>query len=207
MIDRTRHGVFLRPDPLTCAAVTRIAAQLRAQYGLVSAGAFPPHATLAGSLPLGDRVDSVSAALHERLAAVAPFVVPNAGIVKHVGGGVTYDIHSPALADLAALVDATVRPFLAPVEPGELPPDVYAPGAWIGHLSLASHDLAERPDLLDEVYDYARGLDVPCPAAFAADTVALYRFEHDTWRGAWWRDLRWAHVRSWRLSSPAPGAP
>jgi hypothetical protein len=31
-----RHGVFLRPDPLTCAAVTRITTQLRAQYGLVS---------------------------------------------------------------------------------------------------------------------------------------------------------------------------
>ena len=49
---QTRYGVFLRPDPLTCASVTRITGQLRAQFGLVSAGAFPPHATLAGSLPL-----------------------------------------------------------------------------------------------------------------------------------------------------------
>ena len=47
-----RFGVFLRPDPKTCAAVTQITSQLRAQYGLVSAGAFPPHITLAGSLPL-----------------------------------------------------------------------------------------------------------------------------------------------------------
>ena len=46
-----RFGVFLRPDPKTCAAVTQITSQLRAQYGLVSAGAFPPHITLAGSLP------------------------------------------------------------------------------------------------------------------------------------------------------------
>ena len=47
-----RFGVFLRPDPKTCAAVTQITNQLRAQYGLVSAGAFPPHITLAGSLPV-----------------------------------------------------------------------------------------------------------------------------------------------------------
>ncbi len=47
-----RFGVFLRPDPKTCAAVTQITGQLRAQYGLISAGAFPPHVTLAGSLPV-----------------------------------------------------------------------------------------------------------------------------------------------------------
>ena len=52
MENQFRFGVFLRPDPKTCAAVTQITSQLRAQYGLVSAGAFPPHITLAGSLPL-----------------------------------------------------------------------------------------------------------------------------------------------------------
>ena len=52
MDNQFRFGVFLRPDPKTCAAVTQITSQLRAQYGLVSAGAFPPHITLAGSLPV-----------------------------------------------------------------------------------------------------------------------------------------------------------
>ena len=52
MDNQFRFGVFLRPDPKTCAAVTHITNQLRAQYGLVSAGAFPTHITLAGSLPV-----------------------------------------------------------------------------------------------------------------------------------------------------------
>jgi hypothetical protein len=42
-------------SPRTSAAVTTITGLARAQFGLVSAGAFPPHVTLAGSLPL--RVD------------------------------------------------------------------------------------------------------------------------------------------------------
>jgi hypothetical protein len=43
------------------------------------------------------------------------------------------------------------------------------------------------------------GLGIIPPASFAADTVTLYRFAHQTWTGSWWRDMRWEHVRSWRL--------
>jgi hypothetical protein len=28
----------------------------------------------------------------------------------------------------------------------------------------------------------------------------LYRFAHNTWTGSWWREMRWEHVRSWRLA-------
>jgi hypothetical protein len=199
-----RYGVFLRPDPLTCAAVTRITDQLRAQYGLVSAGAFPPHATLAGSLPVGDRAGELEAALSERLAGITAFPVFNSGIVR-MRGGLVYAIHelfgapNAALRALAAAVDEAVRPYLAPARPGEPDAGVSAPGEWVGHLSLASHDLAARPDLLDEVEDYVRGLQLPYPTTFTAGTVALYRFEAARWTGPWWRELRWEHVRSFRL--------
>ena len=46
------------------------------------------------------------------------------------------------------------------------------------------------------------GLGVIPPASFTADTVLLYRFAHNTWTGSWWRDMRWEHVRSWRLFAP-----
>lgn len=39
--DPYRYGIFLRPDARTCRAVTVVTDQIRAQYGLVSAGAFP----------------------------------------------------------------------------------------------------------------------------------------------------------------------
>jgi hypothetical protein len=189
----TRYGVFLRPDPLTCAAVTRITGQLRAQFGLMSAGAFPPHATLAGSLPLAGPAE-----LERALAPVAPFTVRNRGLAW-LNGGLVYDVHGEQMEALAATVDAAVRPLLVPA-PG-LPADLFEPGRWHAHLSLGSHDLAARPDLHGEVEAYVRGLAVDVPAEFAAEVVAVYRLEHETWSGSWWRAMEWEHVRSLRLGS------
>lgn len=190
----TRYGVFLRPDPLTCAAVTRITWQLRAQFGLVSAGAFPPHATLAGSLPLAGPPEELLRAL----APVASFTVRNHG-PAWLNGGLVYDVHGPEMAQLAATVDAVVRPLLEPA-PG-LAADLFEPDRWYAHLSLGSHDLAARPDLHDEVEDYVRGLAVEVPAEFPAEVIAVYRLEHETWTGAWWRAMEWEHVHSLRLAS------
>src|SRR5215217_7672506 len=47
-----RYGVFLMPDAKTSAAVASITGFVGAQFGLVSAKRFPPHVTLAGSLPI-----------------------------------------------------------------------------------------------------------------------------------------------------------
>jgi hypothetical protein len=190
----TRYGVFLRPDPPTCAAVTRITGQLRAQFGLVSAGAFPPHATLAGSLPLAGPPEALARAL----APVAPFTVRNHGLAW-LNGGLVYDVHGEQVAALAAAVDAAVRPLLVPA--AGLPADLFEPGRWHAHLSLGSHDLAARPDLHDEVEEYVRGLAVEVPAEFPAEVVAVYRLEHETWSGSWWRAMEWEHVRSLRLGS------
>lgn len=192
----TRYGVFLRPDPQTCAAVTRISGQLRAQYGLVSAGAFPPHATLAGSLPLAGPEAELIFSLHAALARLAPCTVRNHGL-GWLNDGLIYDVHDEPLTELAAAVDAAVRPLLGPA-PG-LAADTFDRERWHAHLSLGSHDLAARPDLHDEVEAYVRGLAVEVPAEFAAEHLALYRLEHESWTGAWWRAMEWEHVRSWRL--------
>ena len=190
---------------MTCAAVTRITAQLKAQYGLVSAGAFPPHATLAGSLPVQVSEAAFGRALARVLATVRAFPVQNSGIRRLGTGVIVYDLHdlddrpNTRLRELAATVDAVVRPLLAPTS--SLAPDTYAPGRWRAHLSLASHELYERSDLRDEVEQYVRGLAIEHPRSFVADTVALYRFTEDSWTGQWWRTMRWEHLRSWRLRS------
>lgn len=200
-----RYGVFLRPDPPTCAAVTRITAQLRAQYGLVSAGAFPPHATLAGSLPVAAGEPALVHALDHALTGVVAFPVRNGGLGRLGPPSLVYDIHeldggpNPALVGLAATVGAAVGPLVT--EATGLPADLYTPGRWRAHLSLASHDLWDRPELRDEVEDYVRGLAIDVPSSFTADTVALYALEHPSWTGAWWREMRWEHRRSWRLTT------
>jgi hypothetical protein len=160
----------------------------------VSAGAFPPHATLAGSLPLAGPPEELTAAL----ASVAAFPVRNHGLAW-LNGGLVYDVHGLEMEHLAATVDAAVRPRLEPA-PG-LPADLFEPGRWHAHLSLGSHDLAARPDIHDEVEEYVRGLAVEVPAEFPAEIVAVYRLEHETWTGSWWRAMTWEHVRSLRLAS------
>lgn len=206
-----RYGVFLRPDPRTCAAVTTITTQLRAQYGLVSAAAFPPHVTLAGSLALaGDPEEAlgrVLAALDVALAHARAFPMVNNGVVP-LGDVLVYDVHhlggepNAALVELAAGVDAAMRPLLGPTPAGQLASDVHERDLWRGHLSLASHELFDRADLVGEVQEYVEGLAVPVPGGFDAEVVMLYRFVHPSWTRAWWTGFRWEHVRSWRLPQP-----
>ncbi|HSU34351.1 MAG TPA: 2'-5' RNA ligase family protein [Propionibacteriaceae bacterium] len=205
MTELKRYGVFLIPDPQTAAAVTRITGQLRAQYGLVSASAFPPHVTLVGSLPLdGDDAAPLAGVLDDVLEPRTSFPVSNAGI-GWLGGSLIYDVHdrhgtpNAPLVDLAATVDAAVRPLLSPIAPGTLAADVRESNRWYGHLSLASHDLEARPELREEVRAYAEGLGVSVPPEFDARVIAVYEFRHSDWSGPWWIDLHWTHLHSWRL--------
>lgn len=118
-----------------------------------------------------------------------------------------YDIHTlagrpnRALVELAAAVDAAVRPVLVPTPPDRLPADVHDPARWHGHVSRATHELFQRPEILDEVEADVRGLNVPVPGSFTAATVSVYRFEHPTWSGPWWWDMPGDHVRSWPLGA------
>lgn len=201
--DPFRYGVFLRPDARTCRAVTVATDQLRAQYGFVSAGAFPPHATLVGSRHLGRDEDAVVAAVGDALHGRSAFEVHNAGL-RRLGVGYVYDVgrrpdgspNGPFL-ELAAAVDRAVAPLSRPA--GNPEPHPFDPATFSPHLSLASHDLHERPDLHEEVGAYLAELDVPVPAGFTASTVSLYRTSSEDWSGRWWRTLRWEHLHSWTL--------
>lgn len=202
--DPFRYGVYLRPDPATCAAVTAVTAQLRAQYGIVSAGAFPPHATLVGSQHITAAPEAIVAAVTEGIAGIEAFPVNNAGI-RDLGIGFVYDVHhecdgstpNRALVELAAAVDKAVAPLgTVAANPAE---HRFDRAGFHAHLSLASHDLYERPDLRDEVGEYARALPVSHPGRFDGDTVTLYRTRSEDWAGRWWRTLTWEHLHTWRL--------
>ena len=203
--DPFRYGIYLRPDPKTCRAVTVITDQLRAQYGLLSAGAFPPHATLVGSQPFGFNENEVVAAVTALLANREAFEVHNAGI-RAPGIGYVYDVsqnadgtENEALVSLARDIEAAVEPLRRPMN-NPLPND-FVPELFRGHLSLASHDLYERPDLRDEVGEFIRELEVPVPSGFAGRSVVMYRTASPDWSGRWWKTMTWEHVYSWQLTS------
>lgn len=204
------YGVFLRPDATTAVAISNVTFHVARQFGFVSAGAFPPHATLAGSVPLLAEPDEVVALLDPALRDRAGFPVHNLGIVKHATA-ITYEVDrmpdgrkNDELRELAVDVNAVLQPHAVPLDAhlvGE-----FAPDRFRAHLSLASHELQARPDLSDEVEEFIRALPFEPSPRFEARDVALYRFFSADWSRRWWEDLTWEHVRTWRLASAAPGA-
>ncbi|WP_344515884.1 2'-5' RNA ligase family protein [Dactylosporangium maewongense] len=178
---------------------------IRAQFGLVSSGAFPPHITLVGSQHLPVTPDAIVEAVTCALAGRSGFDVHNNGPRPTGSIGMAYDVHH--LADgttpnqdvlaLAAAVHAAVDPLTGPAP--NPAPHTFDPDTFRAHLSLVSHDLYARPDLRAEVFEFIQGLPVPYPERFHADAVALYRTRSDDWTGRWWTTLTWEHMHTWRL--------
>jgi hypothetical protein len=177
---------------------------VRAQFGLVSAKRFPPHVTLAGSLPIAAGEEDLLEVINGVAGRHAPFEIWNTGISRLGDAAIVFDVHrvasgepNAALIDLAADVTNAVQPLLRPVE--NLAADIRGPESWRGHLSLASHELIDRADLRDEVEVFIHQLDIAHPSSFPAQLVAVFRLHHQSWSGPWWASFRWEHLRSFRI--------
>ena len=182
--DDARYGVFLTPDAKTSAVVTTITSFVQAQFGLVSARRFPPHVTLAGSLPLMGSETELFAVVHSVVAAHPTFEVHNSGIDR-LGDSVVFNVHNEvdgepntALVDLAVDLARDLQPLLRATS--GLPADLRGRDSWRGHLSLASHELSARADLREEVEIFIRQLETPYPSSFQATSVTVYRLHHRT---------------------------
>ncbi|MDF2992345.1 MAG: hypothetical protein K0S37_2859 [Microbacterium sp.] len=201
----TRYGVYLRPDPLTCWVQAQINLALKQQYGLVSAAAFPPHATLVGNLRTDATVDDLATRIGDAVASQNTFTVHNKGF-ERVGDAYLYNVHEDGrgnpnepLVSLAAAVKAAVLPVSIPVNDYLVTP--IENGTFKAHLSLASHDLSVDNTLADEVGEFLSGLPLQPPRTFRAEVVSLYETTSDDWNGHWWKTLRCTHLRSWKLPS------
>jgi hypothetical protein len=205
VMDDIRYGIFLRPDPATCWAVTRVTLALRQQFGIVAASAFAPHATLIGNLKVTISENELVAALGPAFRDTPPFPVYNAG-VRTAGHSVRFDIDlderrehpNTRLHDLAGAIRQIVAPLHVNHE------DVLAPNVddyrFGAHLTLAGFDLDVEPRLLREVAEFTRGLPLTPPASFVARWFSLFEFRAD-WSGPWWHDMQSRHITSWELTS------
>ena len=72
---------------------------------------------------------------------------------------------------------------------------------WHAHLSLASHDLAGRPELLHDVEVFVRDLHEPYPSEFEATRLGIFRLHHADWAGPWWTTFTWEFVTSIKLGA------
>lgn len=197
-----RYGIFLRPDPATCWAITQTTLALRQQFGITAAAAFAPHATLIGNLQPSVPEPELIALLDPVFAKVAPVAVYNHGVRRTVNGTFEYDINLNAdgqtpndhLREVAAAVKTAVEPIHIRHD------DRHAPNVadyhFAAHLGLASFELREDNRLSDEVEEFIAGLPVNAPSSFVARWYTLFRFSAD-WAGRWWQDMPWRHVHSW----------
>lgn len=196
-----RYSIHLRPDPATCWTVTQVTLALNKQFGLVSAGAFPPHATLIGNLCTHATENELIAALDPVFEWGKPLAVYNSGIVPR-GNGYGYNINLDALEqkpneELGQVADAVakaVAPLSEPVTDNLVTPvEQYK---FAAHLGLASHELMADGRLSYEVADFLAGLPLIPPASFVARWYSLFEF-HSDWNSNWWEKMTWRHVRSW----------
>lgn len=198
-------GVYLRPDPITCKAITELTDLCKRQFGIVSAAAFAPHLTLAGAVPSEANAADFIRVLDPLLTSTPTFSVFNAGITRKpttvyydIDKLETGDVNQP-LHDLATAVNEAIMPITA-YKPGEWS-QPFVPEKFWAHFSLASHDLRAREDIRDEVEEFLRGIPMDYSKTFTAEWITLFRFHSADWNSEWWQDLTWQHVKSWRLSS------
>ena len=197
-----RYGIFLRPDAATCWAVTQVTHALNKQFGLVSAGAFPPHATLIGNLATQASEAGLIAMLDPVFDQVRPFPVYNTGI-SGKKPGYEYSINMDAtgtnpngpFGQVAAAVAKAVAPLSVPVDDFLVTP--VAEYAFEAHLGLASHDLFVDGHLDEEVGEFLAELPVQHPASFTAHWYSLFEFRSD-WSSHWWHQMTWRHIHSWK---------
>lgn len=201
-----RYGVFLRPDAQTCWAVAQITRAVRQQFGLMSADAFAPHATLIGNLnptiPEAALIDLLTPVFD----ATQPFPVHNHGVVRTAEGPVRFDINRDESGqgpntNLERLA-AALKHVLMPVH--ESHSDYLAPNLsdydFTAHLSLANFELQLDERLRDEVSDFIAGLRIKPPRRFIARWYTLFQFRAD-WVGAWWENMTGRHVTSWQTAA------
>ena len=204
-LPRYRYGLFLRPPATLARVQADVHALLRAQYGLVAAGAFPPHMTILGHVATHAPDERVIDAAAEAVAGVPPVHLFNRGLALH-HGGICHDIGSlrsgepnPELLNLFRRAKSAFEPLLAEL-PGEYRGGVRDEEKFYGHMSLAAHDLALRPDLTQEVLRFLEELDIAAAGDYVVDTATLYKFETSTgWDAQWWEGMRWRHLRSFAL--------
>ncbi|MEZ2388570.1 hypothetical protein AB6813_03285 [bacterium RCC_150] len=185
---------------MTCWVLAQLNLVLKQQFGLVSAAAFPPHATLVGNL----HTDVTQDELVKRLSPVfenAPLIeIHNTGL-QRVGDCFLFNVHEDGqghanlpLTEIADAVREAVMPVSVPVNDFLVAP--VEEGTFWGHLSVASHDLLINPGLADEVGKFLAELPLTPPAAFRAEVYSLYEF-NSNWDSHWWQTLTWRHLKSW----------
>jgi 2'-5' RNA ligase len=199
-----RYGFYLRPDLAMSRAHSEMHRVLQAQYNLVAAGLFMPHATIKGFFRSAADPATMIERLDHSFADWRSFTVYNNGVHRFGPRSIVTTIRdlpdgtiNQALYELQERAWTALEPLFHPeceFTPGE-PRGLSKPHPFHPHLTLAMADL--RPELQDEVLEFITQQGDIGPQQFTVDTCHLYRF-HADWSQPWWHTLRWELIHSWR---------
>ena len=187
--DTLRYGVFLRPDPATCAATAALHTLLRQQFGLVAAAVFPPHVTLLGNVALTTGEDVLLQRVAEVAGRHAPLRLPHAGPARW-NRVIACDVHDDAVDALARDVEAALEGVRGRTDTDYLTGQT-STERFRAHLTIAGQDVALRADLTDEVLEFVTALAAEFPTVMTGRHVQTFRFRSDHWPGRWWADMTW----------------
>lgn len=199
-----RFGFYLRPSYEMSRAQAELHDLFKRQFGLITAGAFMPHATVKGFFRSDATIAEMKAALDPVMAGRPPFTVVNNGPIAFGRSSIVLNVqqdefgetnhalqslHEDAFAALQPLVHSECR--FTPVEGSG--------SMFFAHLTLVQS--LPREDFYDEVFAFARDAEPIGPRRFMAKYFHLYAFRSEDWEGNWGATLSWEMLHSWKLGA------
>jgi len=194
-----RYAVYLIPPYPVSRQVAEIHRLLEKQFGLKAAGRFQVHATLKGFFKkTPGPLEPITARLDDVFANQNPLLVAAEDLRRdEIGFGLNLSLLNGAtnqpLFDFRERIVDAVRPFIAP-DCDFVAADLGVP--FRAHITLAFRDIPAP--YYDQIVDWVQDA-LPGPQPFLASTFHFLEFHSSQWEGAWWEDLSWRLLKSWRL--------
>ena len=199
-----RYGIFLRPDPATAERTLRGFDIARCMFGFTAAAAYPPHATLVGSIDLTVDESELIAAIDRVLADPPAQQLETSALDPWDGAALVQLVRDAGETRIGALAGALLTAIapLRRVSEGDFAAGIVGaitPETFRAHVTVVGHDGADRPEQLPDVLAFMNQLGFDQPIRATWDTATLYRFRSDDWQGRYWETMTWEIVRNWRL--------
>ncbi|MGB3307286.1 MAG: 2'-5' RNA ligase family protein [Thermomicrobiales bacterium] len=202
-----RYGFYLRPSYAMSRAQALLHEVLRRQFGLITAGAFMPHATIKGFFRTDATIAEMKAALDGVMADRPTFTVVNNGPLAYGRRSVVLNIQQDEFGETNHALQALHEDAFAALSPFVHPDCTFTPVEWSGSRFFAHLTLIQgmpREDFFDEIFAYLQDAEPIGPRRFDAEYCHLYAFRSEDWEGDWGATLTWEMLHSWKLAGVGP---
>ncbi len=199
-----RFGFYLRPSYAMCRAQGAMHELLKRQFGLITAGAFMPHATIKGFFRSDATVAAMKAAIDPVMSGRPSFTVVNNGPLAYGRGSIVLNVQQDEFGETNHALQALHEAAFAALVPLVDPECAFTTSEWKGssffaHLTLMQN--LPREDFFEEIFTFVQDAEPIGPRRFTAEYFHLYAFRSEDWGGDWGATLIWEMLHSWKLGA------